>query len=236
MQKILLVLLSLFLGACTISEHEPGSALSENGYSDTDYGDYDDYYDGYYGAVYSSSSRYSSSIKSSSSTSFQKQKFVDARDGKTYEYVQIGSVYWMAENLNYASDDSYCYNDNSSNCSTYGRMYSFESAQKACPSGWHLPSYNEWAALNNYIIAVGKNVNASLRARSWNGSDDFGFSALPGGYCYFPTYMDKGSLTRFWTSTQESMLYGYAFSITNSGTSLPTQYHDFRSYVRCLRD
>jgi hypothetical protein len=51
---------------------------------------------------------------------------------------------WMTENLNYQTADSWCYDDSAANCETYGRLYTWEAAKKACPAGYHLPSNQDW--------------------------------------------------------------------------------------------
>ena len=131
----------------------------------------------------------------------------DPRDGQKYRTVKIGDIVWMAENLNYKPEISWCYGDDESNCKKYGRLYDWQSAKAACPSGWHLPSSGEW---NKLIAATGgaKLAGKKLKAKSgWsengNGTDDYGFSALPGGfrndYGRF-TYADYG----YWWSATES--------------------------------
>ena len=59
---------------------------------------------------------------------------------------------WMAENLNIKTDDSWCYDNKESNCQKYGRLYSWDAAMKACPSGWHLPTREDFKIL---VISVG---------------------------------------------------------------------------------
>ena len=110
----------------------------------------------------------------------------DSRDGKTYKTVQIGEQVWMAENLNYAAEGSMCYGDDESNCAKYGRLYNWETAMKACPAGWHLSSDAEWTALENGVVGTSAAAGRILKSQTgWtsngNGTDEYGFSALPGG-------------------------------------------------------
>jgi uncharacterized protein (TIGR02145 family) len=117
--------------------------------------------------------------------------FNDKRDGKTYRFVTIGGKTWMAENLNYQAQTgkSWCYENKVSNCNKYGRLYDWNTAMKACPVGWHLPSDQEWDELITSAggdFAAGKALKAAsgwgaYDGGSGNGADDFGFSALPGG-------------------------------------------------------
>jgi uncharacterized protein (TIGR02145 family) len=67
--------------------------------------------------------------------------------GKTYKAVTIGGKAWMTENLNIKTGGSQCYDKKESNCDKYGRLYTWNAAKKACPSGWHLPSREEWQSL-----------------------------------------------------------------------------------------
>ena len=131
----------------------------------------------------------------------------DSRDGQTYKTVTIGSQTWMAENLNYETANSYCYNDDANNCTKYGRLYTWAAATTACPEGWHLPTKAEFETL---FTAVGGQSTAGKVLKStsgWNssdnGSDAFAFSALPAGKRYISGgYNYEGNNAGFWSSTE----------------------------------
>jgi len=128
--------------------------------------------------------------------------------GEIYETVVIGTQTWMARNLNYnASGSSTCYDDNENNCSYYGygRLYSWTAAMRACPSGWHIPSKDDWTTLMKFVGSPqGTKLKNSI---DWNGKDIYGFSALPGGFC-----------RRSWVSTSVAEVHKgckYSEVITN---------------------
>jgi uncharacterized protein (TIGR02145 family) len=130
----------------------------------------------------------------------------DKRDKQSYRTVKIGGLVWMAENLNYKTDNSYCYEDKDDNCKKYGRLYDWSAAN--CPAGWHLPSAEEWDNLFK-IVGDGDNsaVGRKLKSKDgWNdngnGADDYGFSALPGGSrSTFGDYSGIGINGAWWTSS-----------------------------------
>ena len=70
--------------------------------------------------------------------------FTDYRDGQSYATIDINGTTWLAQNLNYNNTESYCYEDDEKNCTDQGRLYTWESAQTACPKGWELPNQYEW--------------------------------------------------------------------------------------------
>ena len=139
-----------------------------------------------------------------------KGTFFDTRDFRTYKTVTIGSQIWMAENLNYETENSSCYDNNPRNCIKYGRLYTWSAAKNACPIGWHLPSEEEWDSLRK---TVGEPFDRKLKSTmNWfdykNGTDDFGFSALPAGYCNSISknrcgYGGMDRETHFWSSTEK---------------------------------
>ena len=167
----------------------------------------------------------------------------DPRDGKTYKTVKIGSQVWMAENLAYkpSSGNYWAYDNNSSNVAKYGYLYDWQTARNVCPTGWHLPSDAEWTQLENF---VGSNPGTKLKAKNgWssngNGTDDYGFSALPGGYRGSNgEFYDIGSDGYWWSSTE-----GNANNVW--GRRMNYDYSNVRRYdyvkswgfsVRCVRD
>jgi uncharacterized protein (TIGR02145 family) len=190
--------------------------------------------------------------------------FTDSRDGRKYRAVTIGGKTWMAENLNYQSDSSRCYNDSDSYCEKYGRLYDWDAAIKVCPAGWHLPSRSEWDRLGQAAGGIVKpdstwgkhdrnwfiswhEAGLKLKAGSgWkdngNGTDEYGFSALPGGFRFYINGRLKnvGSYGYWWTATEfdahnadfQEMKYadgvGYGASDFNN--------KDFERSVRCVKD
>ena len=145
----------------------------------------------------------------------------DSRDGQKYKTVTIGSQVWMAQNLNYESTDSYCYNDSAEYCAKYGRLYTWAAAMDSvgawstngkgcgydttctptypvrgvCPSGWHLPTRDEF---ENLVYAVGgfATFNKMLKSTSgWdkdqNGIDSYSFTAYSSGFRFLNGYYSE---------------------------------------------
>jgi uncharacterized protein (TIGR02145 family) len=137
--------------------------------------------------------------------------FTDKRDGKVYKIVKIGSQVWFAENLNYAAKGSKCYKDSPDSCAKYGRLYDWNTAMKACPAGTHLPTNEEWDTLVDYVGGW-KTAGTKLKSSTgWNsykdvpiGTDEYGVSALPGGFGNSEGYFGSAGDYGHWQSATES--------------------------------
>ena len=171
-------------------------------------------------------------------------KFTDSRDGKTYKTVKVGGKTWMAENLNFAAEDSKCYENNAGNCEKYGRLYNWATALKACPAGFHLPTDGEWTALEN---AVGGRSTAGTKLKSaagWNengnGTNDFGFSALPGGNGDSGgDFYYAGSSGFWWSATESHAIYAWYRYVDDNKVGNVYRYYNDETYlfsVRCVAD
>ncbi|MDA8695892.1 fibrobacter succinogenes major paralogous domain-containing protein [Flavobacteriales bacterium] len=186
-------------------------------------------------------------------------------DGYDYAVVEIGDQCWFAENLRttvYADDSSIpqvtgsvvwsdlntgarCdYQNDAANVSTYGRLYNWYAVNNGsglCPSGWHVPTDDEWTALETYLGANGHSgaEGTALKSSDWNGTDDFGFSALPGGYLVFHSgdFYGEGIYGQWWSSSSGGFLAWYRtlyYFNTDFGRNAQNRRYGFS--VRCLRD
>ena len=200
----------------------------------------------------------------------------DTRDSSLYRYVAIGSQLWMAENLNYKVDSSFCYNDSVEYCKKYGRLYKWvaavgkseeecglgrtcvfsEKVRGVCPEGWHLPDNSEWMALFaifGEIESGGTSVRAywnetagpALKSTlGWsddgNGTDYFGFSALPAGARYRDgAFGSVGRFTAFWSSTDGGGDHVFVMDLGYNRYVAYLRNIDYKDYgysVRCIKD
>lgn len=222
----------------------------------------------------SSSSEESEDEFSSSDASIydpDENTLTDLRDGQVYRTTIIDipsesySEVWMAENLNYETANSYCLDDDSDNCVTYGRLYTWAVAvgktedecgyghecdlgtgdiRGVCPKGWHVPSYDEW---NELFTAVGGSSTAGTKLKNFtgwyssgNGTDNYGFSALPAGHRGDNGgYDSEGDGADFWSSTEDDSSDAYRMNLGyygDDGADLRYISKDFGFSVRCLKD
>jgi len=151
--------------------------------------------------------------------------FTDTRDNQSYKIVKIGDQVWMAENLNFKTEKySYCYGRKTANCEKYGRLYRWEAAVKACPEGWHLPTDEEWQAMEKYL---GMSDADAVKFNTWRGTDQaeklmndttLGFNIVLGGYFNPPSnYFLAGIQSFYWTASEKGGLAWYRQMMKGNG-------------------
>lgn len=174
-------------------------------------------------------------------------EFTDDRDGKSYLSIQIGNQIWMAENLNYEMiSGNWAYDDNPTVAEEYGRLYNWEVATSACPSGWHLPTNNEWATLVSTLggpdIAGGKLKDVGSTHWKFPNSyatNESNFSALPGGMRYTDgSFFNNGENAYFWTATTENTTDAYyrELDYDRGSTTYGSNNREIGFSIRCLKD
>ncbi len=180
--------------------------------------------------------------------------FVDSRDSKTYTSVQIGTQCWMAENLNYSTSNSWWYNNSSTYGDVYGRLYLWDAAQSACPSGWHLPSgqrtdESEWNILIAFLGGNTANAGGKIKETGtthWTdpntgATNASGFTSLGGGKRYSTgTFGEILGHANYWTSSEVSTATSTAY-VRDQGNYHGSIYDDIFNKtegcsVRCIKD
>jgi len=162
--------------------------------------------------------------------------FTDSRDNKKYNVMKSGKIMWLKNNLNYNANSSVCYDNKPENCNKYGRLYDWILAQKVCPAGWRLPRHEDW--LNLVENSGGNAAGKKLKSKDlWNGTNNYSFSALPGGFTKAQGFAEIGEKGYWWTSDDYGPNGRYFYmssnidSVANSGISKSTGYS-----VRCVMD
>jgi len=195
-----------------------------------------------------------SSSSAATASNVEYGTLADSRDGKSYKTVKIGSLTWMAENLNYDNsavatgsiDSSFCYDGIPANCEKYGRLYQEYAATAVCPEGWRLPTADDWRDLTTTAKSEFGDDNGSLRAvGEWENTifgdnvtatNASGFSALPAGYRAKTGECDgEGTKAYFWG---EDNMNHYAWILSNQydmeKESMQRGYYAYA--VRCVKD
>ncbi len=154
---------------------------------------------------------------------------------------------WTMENLNVKAAASYCYEDAEQNCERYGRLYTWESAQKGCHSlgpGWRLPTEDDWRQLARQYGGIREDSadtgKAAYTALLTGGGS--GFNALLGGNR--GTGADDGRYARldahgfYWTSTETLPGQAWFYNFGRGGHALNRQREGDKQMaisVRCVR-
>jgi uncharacterized protein (TIGR02145 family) len=173
---------------------------------------------------------------------------IDKRDNQEYLIKNYQDITWMTENLRYDNTEIlkqltsiYMPADY---FQKYGRLYNWEFAKNACPSGWHLPSIEEWnklIRLNGGSFSAGDNLKSNSDwLENGYGSNLSGFNALPGGYFENEVLNFTGTMGSWWTNSAEiSSLYATSTYMLSSSSFV--KYNEESSKlshrsVRCVRD
>lgn len=189
----------------------------------------------------------------------------DPRNGEQYPTVQIGTQCWMAKNMNYDNGCASkiwvnntdvgwcnCYNNDSNNCSIYGRLYQWsaamlgstiEGAQGICPLGWHVPTINEHSSLLAYLVSNQGGKIKQAGTTTWlspntGATNESGFTALPGGRRSFTgSWSSINSTSYFWSSSLSgSDPFSFHFVYNSSGTGSGSAAKSNGYSVRCIKN
>ena len=195
-------------------------------------------------------------------------KMIDI-DGNQYDVIKIGNQIWMKENLKVSkyrngeaiptfpwantNKGAYAiYNNENANNNIYGKLYNWYAVSDSrglCPSGWHVPSDNEWTTLTNYLggqSIAGKKIKTTgtvfWQSPNTEASNESGFSALPGGFRSVDGSFNSIRINAFfWSATENDGLAWYRNlyyynSIVNRSNSTLGLVKSSGASVRCLRD
>ena len=201
-------------------------------------------------------------------------------DGNTYKTVKIGDQWWMAENLKvtrfrdgtqldsvgyYSVDSLWSLLEvpafTSTNDSLYGKLYNWKAVsnlKKIAPTGWHIPSDEEWKKME---LEIGMS-EAEVTKTGWRGTseaeklmpvassgwptfstpfgtNEFGFNALPGGCKLFNGgKCDQSNMAFWWTSSSENQQEAWYRYLDYHKKTIYRQ-HTYMNYgfsIRCIKD
>jgi uncharacterized protein (TIGR02145 family) len=194
-------------------------------------------------------------------------------DGNVYKTILIGTQTWMAENLKttkYANGDligtttpdtldisgesapkyQWAYDGNESIVALYGRLYTWYAitdTRNVCPTGWHVPSNEEWDTLG-YLVGWDAGKLKETGTFHWQSPNDgatneTGFTALPGGFRYYSGSYLLNRSAGYWESSTEYFDYtgnrAYNIDIYNNDSTIYNK-EEFNKRqgcsVRCLKD
>ena len=139
--------------------------------------------------------------------------------------------------------------DETQSLATYGRLYNWyavDDTRGLCPTGWHVPTDGEWTELEDFITLQGFSGIEGTALKSttgWafnqNGTDPFGFSALPGGSRgHFGSSFSSAGLEVFWWSSSPNDGFAWTRTMVLDNPELSRGYANLRHgySVRCLKD
>lgn len=158
----------------------------------------------------------------------------DSRDGQVYKTLVLEGRTWLAEDLKYEvpGEPTFCYDDVPGNCKKYGRFYSWSSAQKACPAGWRLSTYEDWRRL---VMKLG-GPRRALPHLMEGGKTGFNLQ-MSGERSTKGAWANLGQAVGHWTSTEADGQRAYSvISVAFSGEAPEIYYpkkDKVQSYFLC---
>ncbi|NLO22723.1 MAG: hypothetical protein GX116_00055 [Fibrobacter sp.] len=174
------------------------------------------------------------------------EQFTDPRDNRTYKTINLGPTKWMAENLNFKTDNSICYNNETSDfyCNRYGRYYPIEDAMTACPVGWRLPTKEDLDTLL-YIASPNNRARDLVSAESPDpykaGKNTSGFSLVLTGYQWNDRLSFSNQYVCLWSDTRynDSLTYALTAYISSNDTTYVSKIYNkvnAKLGVRCVSE
>lgn len=160
--------------------------------------------------------------------------YITDSQNNRYPYKKMGDGNdWLLENLKYNIEGSVCYENDSINCDSFGRLYTWDAAKKACAGlgdGWRLPTNDEWEAL----IKQYKNRSEAYKKLISGGSS--GFNALFGGWQDHSNEFDAfGKKGFYWTSTDIDIDKAYLWGFENDSLELYKSQTESKYSCRCVK-
>lgn len=175
---------------------------------------------------------------SSSSVAASGDVYVDSRDGQTYSIYRNDIQTWLGQNMNYNAEPNWCYNDDPANCEEFGRYYSWESAQEACPEGYRLPMKRDWVTLDKLNSTAGMMpINGALTSKNGIALQFGGQYSTVNGKAKWD---DMGVFGMYWDyeetteTTVSSMIVSENWVVVYSGND--SREKTDRMSVRCIRE
>ena len=198
------------------------------------------------------------------------EALTDTRDGQSYPTVAVGDQCWLGRNLDFGQEvadavpqdeaavEKTCYGNEAESCRVYGGLYTWTEAMRGssapgvqgiCPAGWHVPSRAEWEVLADHLGSA--TAGEKLKAREdhdppYDGTDEVGFTALPGGSGFRGSFGRQGHWALFWTSTAVNAERAASAQLDRFWSKAPERYRkivldDFylkenAFSVRCVQD
>jgi uncharacterized protein (TIGR02145 family) len=152
---------------------------------------------------------------------------------------------WMTRNLDVNTAPSYCYEDAELNCRRYGRLYTWESARRACQSlgdGWRLPTDDEWRQMAKHYGGVSEDSEdkgkAAYKGLLAGGNSEFN-AVLGGGRSEEGQYARLEAHGFYWTASETDPASGWFYNFAQGGQALHRQSggEKPRAFsVRCVKE